>query len=168
MACFVIREESSGQRGFYFMDLLALERQAWSMRWLENAKLILLPSVHRAYAGESERILREAFANAASEAATGRPAIIFIDEVDTMCPPRDSRRQQETRLVAQLLTLMDGIGSSRGSSSNPSRVVVVAATNRVNAIDPALRRPGRFDREIAVAPPSIQGRYEILCVSSLA
>jgi SpoVK/Ycf46/Vps4 family AAA+-type ATPase len=125
-------------------------------------------SVHRAYAGESERILREAFANAASEAATGRPAIIFIDEVDTMCPPRDSRRQQETRLVAQLLTLMDGIVSSRGSSSNPSRVVVVAATNRVNAIDPALRRPGRFDREIAVAPPSIQGRYEILCVSSQA
>ncbi|CAK9227464.1 unnamed protein product [Sphagnum troendelagicum] len=123
-------------------------------------------SVHRAYAGESERILREAFANAASEAATGRPAIIFIDEVDTICPPRDSRRQQETRLVAQLLTLMDGIVSSRGSSSNPSRVVVVAATNRVNAIDPALRRPGRFDREIAVAPPSIQGRYEILCLHS--
>lgn len=123
-------------------------------------------SVHKAFAGESEKVLREAFSKAALEAAIGRPAIIFIDEIDTMCPPRDSRRQQETRLVAQLLTLMDGIGSSKAGLAGTSRVVVVAATNRVNSIDSALRRPGRFDREIAVPPPNAHERHAILRLHS--
>lgn len=122
--------------------------------------------VSQAFAGESEKVLREAFSKAALEAAIGRPAIIFIDEIDTMCPPRDSRRQQETRLVAQLLTLMDGIGSSKAGLAGTSRVVVVAATNRVNSIDSALRRPGRFDREIAVPPPNAHERHAILRLHS--
>ncbi|CAM6104838.1 unnamed protein product [Calypogeia fissa] len=116
-------------------------------------------SLHRSYAGQSERVMREAFSEAASQASSGKPAIIFIDEIDTLCPKRDSRQQQETRIVAQLLTLMDGIRSKSGSSSH---VVVVAATNRVNAIDPALRRPGRFDRELAILPPNTEERYDIL------
>ncbi|KAI5067218.1 hypothetical protein GOP47_0017746 [Adiantum capillus-veneris] len=115
-------------------------------------------SVHRAYAGESERLLREAFAEASAKASTGMPVVIFIDEIDVLCPPRDSRRQHESRLVAQLLTLMD----DKRLYSSQSRAVVVAATNRINSIDPALRRPGRFDREIEVTAPNGQERYEIL------
>ncbi|BBN06363.1 hypothetical protein MPTK1_3g20500 [Marchantia polymorpha subsp. ruderalis] len=118
-------------------------------------------TLHRSYAGESERLMRDAFAEAALQAVSGKPAIIFIDEIDALCPRRDSRRQQETRIVAQLLTLMDGISSKSKSSAH---VVVVASTNRVNAIDPALRRPGRFDRELAIAPPNSEERYDILCL----
>lgn len=121
--------------------------------------LISAGLVHRKYAGESERILREAFAEASSQAAAGRPAIIFIDEIDALCPHRDSRREQEARIVAQLLTLMDG---TKSSSRSLERVVVVASTNRVNAIDPALRRPGRFDAEIEVSAPNEEERFEIL------
>ncbi|KAL3693889.1 hypothetical protein R1sor_007540 [Riccia sorocarpa] len=119
--------------------------------------------LHRSFAGESERLMREAFAEAAKQAASGKSAIIFIDEIDALCPRRDSRQQQETRIVAQLLTLMDGI---RSKSKNSAHVVVVASTNRVNAIDPALRRPGRFDRELAIAPPNSRERYDILCLHS--
>ncbi|MCO5601804.1 hypothetical protein L7F22_055929 [Adiantum nelumboides] len=115
-------------------------------------------SVHKAYAGESERFLREAFAEASAKALTGLPVVIFIDEIDVLCPPRDSRRQHESRLVTQLLTLMD----DKKLYSNKSRAVVVAATNRINSIDPALRRPGRFDREIEITAPNGQERFEIL------
>ncbi|KAK1305537.1 hypothetical protein QJS10_CPA10g01988 [Acorus calamus] len=114
-------------------------------------------SVHQAHAGESERLLREAFSEAYSHAALGKPSIIFIDEIDSICPRRTSRREQESRVVGQLLTLMDG----NGTSSKP-HVVVVAATNRVDTIDPALRRPGRFDSEIEVSVPTVEERLEIL------
>ena len=101
---------------------------------------------------EAERRLREVF----SEAAQHAPAIIFIDEIDTIAPKREQAIDpSERRTVGALLELMDGI-KDRG------RVVVIAATNRVNALDPALRRPGRFDREIEVPLPNEDGRYEIL------
>ncbi|XP_011623987.1 cell division control protein 48 homolog B, partial [Amborella trichopoda] len=121
--------------------------------------LISSHSVHRAFAGESEKILREAFAQAASHASSGKPSIIFIDEIDALCPRRDSRKENESRIVAQLLTLMDG---SKTSSKSLPRVVVVASTNRVNGIDPALRRPGRFDAEIEVTIPTEYERLQIL------
>ncbi|KAF3789401.1 Cell division control 48-like protein B [Nymphaea thermarum] len=84
-------------------------------------------TVHRAYAGESERILREAFDQASSQASEGKPSVIFIDEIDVLCPRRDSRKEQESRIVAQLLTLMDGSKASRKSCSH---VAVIASTNR--------------------------------------
>jgi len=102
--------------------------------------------------GESEKHLREIF----EDAEKNSPAIIFIDEVDSIAPNRDNvSGEAERRIVSQLLTLMDGL-KGRGN------VVVIAATNRPNAIDPALRRPGRFDREIAINPPTAKGRREIL------
>ena len=104
------------------------------------------------YYGESEERLREIFKNAEEKA----PAIIFIDEIDSIAPKREEvSGEVERRVVAQLLSLMDGM-SSRG------KVVVIGATNRVNAIDPALRRPGRFDREIEIGVPDREGRLEIL------
>ncbi len=104
--------------------------------------------------GESEKHLREIF----EDAEKNSPAIIFIDEVDSIAPNRDNvSGEAERRIVSQLLTLMDGL-KGRGN------VVVIAATNRPNAIDPALRRPGRFDREIAINPPTAKGRREILDV----
>ncbi|XP_031490390.1 cell division control protein 48 homolog B isoform X2 [Nymphaea colorata] len=121
--------------------------------------LISPHTVHRAYAGESERILREAFDQASSQASEGKPSVIFIDEIDVLCPRRDSRKEQESRIVAQLLTLMDGSKASRKSYSH---VAVIASTNRVNAIDPALRRPGRFDAEIEVTVPTEEERLKIL------
>jgi len=112
------------------------------------------PEIVSKFVGESEKRLREIF----EEAEKNAPAIIFIDEIDAIAPRRDeSYSEVERRLVAQLLTLMDGL-KSRG------RVIVIAATNRPNAIDPALRRPGRFDREIEVPVPDERGRYEILKV----
>ncbi|MEM4647457.1 MAG: CDC48 family AAA ATPase, partial [Candidatus Nezhaarchaeales archaeon] len=102
--------------------------------------------------GESEERLRQIF----KEAEENAPSIIFIDEIDAIAPKREEvTGEVEKRVVAQLLTLMDGL-ESRG------RVVVIAATNRPNAIDPALRRPGRFDREIEIGVPDKQGRLEIL------
>jgi len=95
------------------------------------------PEIVSKYKGESEEQLREAFERAAENA----PAILFIDEVDSIAGSRDEDADMENRIVAQLLTLMDGL-EDRG------RVVVIGATNRVDAIDPALRRGGRFDREI--------------------
>ncbi|KAF1863795.1 hypothetical protein Lal_00030903 [Lupinus albus] len=115
-------------------------------------------SVHRAQAGESERILREAFSDASSHVALGKSSVIFIDELDALCPRRDSKREQDVRVASQLFTLMD---SNKPTSSTPG-VVVVASTNRVDAIDPALRRSGRFDAEIEVTVPNEEERFQIL------
>ncbi|KAA0034477.1 cell division control protein 48-like protein B [Cucumis melo var. makuwa] len=116
-------------------------------------------SVHRAHAGESEKVLREAFTKASSLAISGKPSVIFIDEIDALCPPRDSRREQNVRITTQLSILMD---SNKQSASGRPHVVVVASTNRVDAVDPALRRSGRFDAEIEVTAPTEDERYQIL------
>ena len=102
--------------------------------------------------GESEKRLREVF----EEATRSAPAIVFIDEIDSIAPKRDRvPGEAEKRLVAQLLTLMDGLEAR-------ANLVVIAATNRPDAIDEALRRPGRFDREIVIGVPDQNGRREIL------
>ncbi|KAH7569980.1 hypothetical protein JRO89_XS05G0027600 [Xanthoceras sorbifolium] len=116
-------------------------------------------SIHKAHVGESERVLREAFKEASSHAMSRKPSVIFIDEVDALCPRRDHRREQDVRIASQLFTLMD---SNRPSSTSIPHVVVVASTNRVDAIDPALRRSGRFDAEIEVTVPTEEERLEIL------
>lgn len=117
-------------------------------------KVINGPEIMSKFYGESEKQLRDIF----EEAEKNSPAIIFIDEIDSIAPNRDNvSGEAERRIVSQLLTLMDGL-KGRGN------VVVIAATNRPNAIDPALRRPGRFDREIAINPTSREGRREILDV----
>ncbi|MEP0189109.1 MAG: CDC48 family AAA ATPase [Erythrobacter sp.] len=104
--------------------------------------------------GESEKRLREVF----EEATRSAPAIVFIDEIDSIAPKRTQvPGEAEKRLVAQLLTLMDGIESR-------TNLVVIAATNRPDAIDEALRRPGRFDREIVIGVPDQSGRREILAI----
>ncbi|XP_024987324.1 cell division control protein 48 homolog B isoform X3 [Cynara cardunculus var. scolymus] len=124
-----------------------------------DAHLIVLSphSVHRAHAGESEKILRDAFAEASSHIKLGKPSVIFIDEIDAICPRRDSR-QQDIRIASQLIMLMD----SSATSTSGTKVVVVASTNRVDALDPALRRSGRFDSEIEVTTPSEEERLQIL------
>ncbi|XP_071965192.1 ATPase family gene 2 protein homolog B-like [Antedon mediterranea] len=105
--------------------------------------------------GESEENLRKAFQKAQKKAANGA-VILFIDELDALCPKRGmDSGSHENRVVAQLLTVMDGIGEKHD-------FVVIGATNRPNAIDPALRRPGRFDREIVISVPSREQRQEIL------
>ncbi|WEL21027.1 CDC48 family AAA ATPase [Halorhabdus sp. BNX81] len=110
------------------------------------------PEIISKYYGESEQQLREIFEDATEES----PSIIFIDELDSIAPKReDVTGEVERRVVAQLLTMMDGL-ESRG------QVVVIAATNRVDSVDPALRRPGRFDREIEIGVPDETGREEIL------
>ncbi len=110
------------------------------------------PEIMSKYYGESEKQLRDIFEQAEKNA----PSVIFIDEIDSIAPKRgEGTDQTEKRVVAQLLTLMDGL-KSRG------HVVVMAATNRPDDIDPALRRPGRFDREIRINPPDKEGRKEIL------
>ncbi|KAL4301689.1 hypothetical protein GQ457_10G028600 [Hibiscus cannabinus] len=126
-----------------------------------GAHLIVLSphSVHRSHAGESEKILREAFSEASSHSSSGKPSVIFIDEIDALCPRCDSRREQDVRLASQLLTLMD---SNKPSPSSVPRVVVVASTNRVDAVDPALRRSGRFDDEVEVTTPNEAERFQIL------
>src|SRR5437867_7213433 len=102
--------------------------------------------------GESEERLREIF----KEAQENAPSIIFIDEIDSIAPKREEvTGEVEKRVVSQLLSVMDGL-QSRG------KVVVIGATNRINSIDPALRRPGRFDREIEIGVPDRDGRLEIL------
>ena len=112
------------------------------------------PEIVSKYYGESEKHLREIFEKAEKKA----PSIIFIDEIDSIAPKRgEGIDQTEKRIVAQLLTLMDGL-KSRG------QVVVMAATNRPEDIDEALRRPGRFDRELRINPPDEEGRKEILRV----
>jgi transitional endoplasmic reticulum ATPase len=110
------------------------------------------PEIMSKFYGESEERLREVF----KEAAENAPSIIFIDEVDSIAPKRDEvTGETERRVVAQLLATMDGL-EGRG------KVIVIAATNRPNALDPALRRPGRFDREIEFGIPDKEGRLEIL------
>eukprot|EP00917_Polyrhabdina_sp_WS-2016_P016206 GHVP01035152.1.p1 GENE.GHVP01035152.1~~GHVP01035152.1.p1 ORF type:complete len:790 (+),score=171.10 GHVP01035152.1:4056-6425(+) len=114
--------------------------------------LINGPEVMSKMAGEAESNLRKAF----EEAEKNAPAIIFIDEIDSIAPKREKTNGEvERRVVSQLLTLMDGL-KGRG------QVVVIAATNRQNSIDPALRRFGRFDREIDIGVPDDNGRLEIL------
>lgn len=110
------------------------------------------PEIMGKFYGESEERLRQVFA----EAEKNAPAIIFIDELDSIAPKRaEVTGEVERRIVAQLLTLMDGLKARRN-------VIVIGATNRVEAVDPALRRPGRFDREIEVPIPDQPGRLEIL------
>ncbi|MGE4212656.1 MAG: CDC48 family AAA ATPase [Candidatus Methanomethylophilaceae archaeon] len=110
------------------------------------------PEIMSKFYGESEEKLREIFKDAEENA----PSIIFIDEIDSIAPKRDEvTGETERRIVAQLLALMDGL-KSRG------KVVVIGATNRPNSIDEALRRPGRFDREIEIGIPDRDGRFEIL------
>ncbi|MEM3439681.1 MAG: CDC48 family AAA ATPase [Candidatus Bathyarchaeia archaeon] len=119
-----------------------------------NANFIHIggPEIMSKYYGESEERLREIFKQAQENA----PSIIFIDEIDSIAPKREEiTGEVEKRVVSQLLALMDGL-EPRG------KVVVIGATNRPNAIDPALRRPGRFDREIEIGVPDRQGRLEIL------
>mgnify|MGYP003878286603 CR=1 FL=1 len=112
------------------------------------------PEIMSKFYGESEQRLREVF----KEAEENAPAIIFIDEIDSIAPRREEvTGEVEKRVVAQLLALMDGL-KERG------KVIVIGATNRPDAVDPALRRPGRFDREIEIRPPDKKGRKEILMV----
>ena len=112
------------------------------------------PEVVGRFYGESEQRLREIFQEAQAQA----PSIIFIDEIDSIAPKREEATGEvERRLVAQLLTLMDGLEPRRN-------VVVIGATNRVNALDEALRRPGRFDREIVIGVPDAEGRREVLTI----
>ncbi|MFB6135723.1 MAG: AAA family ATPase, partial [Halobacteriaceae archaeon] len=112
------------------------------------------PEIMSKYYGESEEQLREVF----DEAEENAPAIVFIDELDSIAPKRgETSGDVERRVVAQLLSLMDGL-EERGD------VIVIGATNRVDAIDPALRRGGRFDREIEIGVPDKEGREEILQV----
>jgi transitional endoplasmic reticulum ATPase len=112
------------------------------------------PEIMGKFYGESEGRLRQVFEKAHQNA----PSIIFIDEIDAIAPKREdmgSEKQVEKRVVAQLLSLMDGL-ESRG------KIIVIGATNIPNTIDPALRRPGRFDREILISIPDKKGRHEIL------
>ncbi|MDX1442101.1 MAG: CDC48 family AAA ATPase, partial [Nitrosopumilaceae archaeon] len=121
-----------------------------------NAHFISLsgPEIMGKYYGESEERIREIF----KQAEENSPSIVFIDEIDSIAPKRDEvSGEVEKRIVSQLLTLMDGM-KSRG------KVVVIAATNRPDSIDPALRRPGRLDREIEIGIPDDEGRFEILSI----
>lgn len=114
------------------------------------------PEVVRKMYGESEAQLRQVF----NEAADAAPSIVFLDEIDALAPRREAvEGDVEKRIVATLLTLMDGLEPREG-------VIVIAATNRPNAVDPALRRAGRFDREVAIPIPDREARREILEVHS--
>jgi len=117
-----------------------------------NFTLLNGPEVMSKFYGESEKKIRDIFDDAEKNA----PTIIFIDEIDAIAPKREEvQGEVERRVVSQLLTMMDGL-KTRG------KVVVIGATNRVNSIDPALRRPGRFDREIEINVPGKEGRLDIL------
>ena len=112
------------------------------------------PEIMSKFFGQSEENLRKIF----EEAKENAPSIIFLDELDSIAPKRDEGKNQvESRVVAQLLSLMDGL-KGRGE------IIVIGATNKVNNIDIALRRPGRFDREIEIKVPDNNGRYEILLI----
>jgi len=119
-----------------------------------EANFILLngPEIMSKFYGESEKKIRNIF----DEAEKNAPSIIFIDEIDAIAPKReDAHGEVERRVVSQLLAMMDGL-KSRG------KVIVIGATNRINSLDSALRRPGRFDREIEISVPSKEGRLQIL------
>ncbi|XP_051915246.1 ribosome biogenesis protein SPATA5 isoform X2 [Hippocampus zosterae] len=113
------------------------------------------PEIMSKFYGETEEKLRQIF----TEASKSRPSIIFIDELDALCPKREGAQNEvEKRVVASLLTLMDGIGSEDHSG----QLLVLGATNRPHALDPALRRPGRFDKELEVGVPGPAERADIL------
>ncbi|XP_061451265.1 ATPase family gene 2 protein homolog B isoform X1 [Rhineura floridana] len=113
------------------------------------------PVIYGSRPGESEENLRQVFEQARESSSEG-PTVLFIDEIDSLCPKRgSSSNTPENRLVAQLLTLIDGIGEAQ-------EMVIVAATNRPDALDPALRRPGRIDREVIIGTPTIKQRWSIL------
>ena len=117
-----------------------------------NFILINGPEIMNKFYGESEKKIRDIFEEAEQKA----PSIIFIDEIDAIAPKREETHGEvERRVVAQILTMMDGLKTRKN-------VVVIGATNRPNALDPALRRPGRFDREISIGVPNKKGRLEIL------
>ncbi len=117
-----------------------------------NFILVNGPEIMNKFYGESEKRIRQIFEEAEQKA----PSIIFIDEIDAIAPKREETRGEvERRVVAQLLTMMDGLKTRKN-------VVVIAATNRPNALDPALRRPGRLDREISFGVPNKKGRLEVL------
>lgn len=120
-----------------------------------NAHVLTIngPSIVSKYLGETEAALRNIF----NEAQKYQPSIVFIDEIDSLAPNRanDDSGEVESRVVATLLTLMDGMGAS-------GRVVVIGATNRPNSVDPALRRPGRFDQEVEIGIPDVDDRLDIL------
>ena len=121
-----------------------------------NAHFISIsgPEIMSKFYGDSEARVREIF----KEAKANAPSIIFIDEIDSIAPKRDEvSGEVERRVVSQLLSIMDGL-EARG------KVIVIAATNRPNALDPALRRPGRFDREMEIRVPNKQGRHDILLI----
>ena len=123
-----------------------------------NAHFISIsgPEIMSKFYGESEARLREIF----KEAREKSPSIIFVDEIDSIAPKREEvTGEVERRVVSQMLSLMDGL-EARG------KVIVISATNRPNAIDPALRRPGRFDREIEIKVPDKKGRKDILSIHS--
>ncbi|MSS74484.1 AAA family ATPase [Candidatus Pacearchaeota archaeon] len=125
-----------------------------------EANFILLngPEIMSKFYGESEKKIREIF----EEAEKNAPSIIFIDELDAIAPKReDVQGEVERRVVSQLLTMMDGL-KSRG------KVIVIGATNRINSIDQALRRPGRFDRELEISVPDKKGRLNILKIHTRA
>ncbi|XP_041642557.1 spermatogenesis-associated protein 5-like protein 1 [Cheilinus undulatus] len=123
-----------------------------------GASLVVVhgPEVVGSRPGESEEKLRAVFERARCAAEEG-PCVLFLDELDSLCPRRTSSSAPENRLVAQLLTLMDGM--NRGD-----RFLIVGATNRPDSLDPALRRPGRFDREVIIGAPTVQQRKDILSV----
>nr|XP_020496880.1 spermatogenesis-associated protein 5-like protein 1 [Labrus bergylta] len=123
-----------------------------------GASLVVVrgPEVVGSRPGESEEKLRSVFERARCAAEEG-PCVLFLDELDSLCPRRTGSSAPENRLVAQLLTLMDGINQS-------DRFLIVGATNRPDSLDPALRRPGRFDREVIIGAPTLQQRKDILTV----
>src|SRR3989344_4969525 len=125
-----------------------------------EANFILLngPEIMSKFYGESEKKIRDIFEDAEKNA----PSIIFIDEIDAIAPKREETQGEvERRVVSQLLTMMDGL-NSRG------KVIVIGATNRINSIDQALRRPGRFDRELEISIPDKKGRLNILKIHTRA
>lgn len=131
--------------------------------------LVTAASIVGAFTGESERRLRDVFAAANKDAEAGQLVVIFLDEVDSLCPRRESARQQEARIVGQLLTLLDGataLGPQckqvEHGKQRLGHILVVGATSRPNAVDPALRRPGRLEREILVPIPDAAARTSIL------
>jgi len=125
--------------------------------------LVTAATVTGAYLGESEERLRDAVAEAEGVAAGGTPCVVFLDDLETLCPPRSASRQQESRVVAQLLTLMDGAGTGGGGAGG-APVVFVGATSRPSEVDAALRRPGRLERDVPVGVPGPADRAAILAL----
>ncbi|XP_029904246.1 ATPase family gene 2 protein homolog B [Myripristis murdjan] len=123
-----------------------------------GASLVVVrgPEVVGSRPGESEEMLRGVFERARAAAEEG-PCVLFLDELDSLCPRRTGSSAPENRLVAQLLTLMDGMNQS-------DRFLIVGATNQPDSLDPALRRPGRFDREVIIGAPTLEQRKAILSV----